>query len=179
MDLSKLIEWIKLSPKHLLPLTLISGLLLFSTKNLLNIFGLYEFVTKFRPFISIIFLLSVALILSSGLYSFIPFIKSYVKSIQERQRFYSRLQILTPGEKEILYGYIYHDSRTQYFEISDGRLTELIANKIIYQSSNYGWPGEWAYNIQPWAWDYLQKHKDEIFSKEDIKRFKKENNISS
>jgi hypothetical protein len=39
----------------------------------------------------------------------------------------------------------------------------LVQEKILYQSSTVGsWRRGFAFNIQPWAWDYLQKHLDLI-----------------
>ncbi|OGN81245.1 MAG: hypothetical protein A2X24_12970 [Chloroflexi bacterium GWB2_54_36] len=171
MDFSKLLDWIKLSPKYLIPISLVSGLLVFSTENLLLKFGLNEFVNKARPIIGVIFLLSTALILSDILYSIFSLTNKSISHIITTQRLYSRLKKLTPEEKDILYGYLYYNSRTQHFSITDGRLVELIAFNLIYKASNIGDLNNWPYNIQPWAWDYLQKHKSEIFTEEDIKRF--------
>lgn len=81
----------------------------------------------------------------------------------------ARLYKLTPEEKNILLTYIKNDSRTQYFEFSDGRITELIFYDILYHSSNVGDLTAWPVNIQPWAWDFLHKHQKKIFPEESIK----------
>ncbi len=171
MDFSKLIEWIKLSPKYLLPISLISGLLIFSNEKSLNVFGLNEFVNKFRSLFGIIFLVSVALVISDLILHLFAFGKNlYLKlSIQKMRK--AKLMNLTPDQKDLLYRYIYYNTRAQNFPVMDGNITELVYFKIIYQASIVGWLEDWAYNIQPWAWDYLQKHKAEIFSEEDIERF--------
>lgn len=81
---------------------------------------------------------------------------------------HARLYELTPEEKNILLEYMRNDTRTRYFELSDGRLTELIYNKILYRASNVGDLTEWPVNIQPWAWDFIHKHQKEIFPEEFI-----------
>ena len=40
MDIGRLVEWIKLSPRHLLPLSLFTGLMLFASQEWLAVFGL-------------------------------------------------------------------------------------------------------------------------------------------
>jgi hypothetical protein len=40
MDMSRFVEWIKLSPRHLLPLSLFTGFLLFAPPRWLAVFGL-------------------------------------------------------------------------------------------------------------------------------------------
>jgi len=53
------------------------------------------------------------------------------------------------------------DKRTQYFEISDGIVQGLFLEGILFRPSNVSSHyTTWAYNIQPWVWDYLNKHPD-------------------
>jgi len=40
----------------------------------------------------------------------------------------------------------------------------LEIEKIVFKSSNIGQLDEWAYNIQPWAWDYLNNHPELLAS---------------
>lgn len=64
MDFSKLIDWIKLSPKYLLSISLASFILLFANEKFSGIIGLVEFSDEFRPWIGAIFLLPTSLLLS-------------------------------------------------------------------------------------------------------------------
>jgi hypothetical protein len=36
----------------------------------------------------------------------------------------------------------------------------LEIKKVIFRASNIGDLDEWAYNIQPWAWEYLNDHPE-------------------
>ena len=42
MDIGRLVEWIKLSPRHLLPLSLFTGFVLFAPGEWLAVFGLLD-----------------------------------------------------------------------------------------------------------------------------------------
>jgi len=44
--------------------------------------------------------------------------------------------------------------------MADGRVGGLEAEGIIFRSSNVGNIESWAYNLQPWAWDYLSAHPE-------------------
>lgn len=76
------------------------------------------------------------------------------------------LQRLSAEEKAYLRGYILDNTKTQYFEVTDGVVQGLVAAKILYRSASI--TGRYsksyipmiAYNIQPWAWEYLNKHPE-------------------
>lgn len=169
MDLSKYIDWIKLKPRYLIPISLVSGFLIFSPDSCLDIFALNEFVNHSRPWIGIIFLLSAVLTLSSLFIYIGSKTSSMISSISKQKQMYYRLNNLTPDEKVILRGYIKENTRSQNFQFDDGRLEELIENRIIYQSSTFVSPGyTLSYNINPKALNYLQKNKNLIYTSEDI-----------
>ena len=48
MDIGRLVEWIKLSPRHLLPLSLFTGFVLFAPQKWLAVFGIFGFVSDYR-----------------------------------------------------------------------------------------------------------------------------------
>ncbi|MBI1879994.1 MAG: superinfection exclusion B family protein [Chloroflexi bacterium] len=83
--------------------------------------------------------------------------------LQERQK---RLHNLTRSEKAILKGYLGNQTRSQYLPIESGVVNGLEAEDIIYRASHIGKLDEWAFNIQPWAWDYLTDHPELLFVKE-------------
>lgn len=168
MDLKHILEGIKLSPKYLLALSLVSGFLIFANSSLLAVFGLTNFVKDARFWIGIIFLLSIMLLVSHTLFALGSLIKSQIRKFLKIRKMHARLYSLTPEEKNILLEYMRNDTRTCYFEFSDGRITELIYYDILYRSSNVGNLTNWPVNIQPWAWDFLHKHQQEIFPEEPV-----------
>ena len=74
----------------------------------------------------------------------------------------SNLHELSPPERECLALFVESDSTTHSFHISDGVIGGLVAKGILFRSSNAGHPGSLSfdYNVQPWAWRYLKKHRD-------------------
>ncbi|WP_170318593.1 super-infection exclusion protein B [Paenibacillus sp. HGF7] len=69
------------------------------------------------------------------------------------------LHNLTEEEKNILRHYLYYNTRSQNLNVFDGVVKGLIHSEVIYQASSIGtMRGGFACNIQPWAWEYLQKN---------------------
>ncbi len=93
MDWTKIVDWIKLSPKYLLPISLFSGALLFIDPNWISFFGLNNFVIQFRPFISIIFFLSDALLLSHFIFQIANPENEWIKNRKK----YSRMKKMLVG----------------------------------------------------------------------------------
>jgi len=161
-DIAKnLVDWIKLSPRYLLPICIFAGFVVFAPPQVLSIFGLIDMVSRYRPWFGLAFLLSAALLASSAVFAFYEFMKK--KRLEEAVRKHRRLRLhqLTEDEKELLRGYIHNQTRTQYLSMSDGRVGQLQTEKIIFRASNLGdYLDGFAYNIQPWAWEYLNDHPE-------------------
>ncbi|MED3872446.1 superinfection exclusion B family protein [Priestia megaterium] len=158
-DPTKLLDWIKLSPRYLFVLALVFGLLLFGPDVLLSNLGVVHFVDKFRMYIGLGFLLFSALYLVA----IIHFIYTFAKDkIAERGRIKvrkDRLQNLTDEEKRILGYYIVKQVRTQSLAYNNGTVNELQRLGLIYLASRMSHGLEYfPYNITPWAWDYLNKN---------------------
>jgi len=70
-----------------------------------------------------------------------------------------RLHRLTEDEKKILRFYIAQQTKTNVLRWDDGVVNGLVAEQIIFQSSEYGSVLDgFPYNITDFAWDYLHKH---------------------
>lgn len=167
MDWSKLIEGIKLSPKYLVPIAIVTGVLLFLSTNILG-FN----VSPYRLYIGIIFLLSSALSLSSLIIGICKKIMDCVREKINMHEMHNNLHNLTTEEKFILLGFILEDKKTQSLDISSGVVRGLVMNHIIFRSTDYGnFVYGWHHNIDPWAWKYLKKNQNLIFSQDDINNY--------
>lgn len=158
-DLSRLVEWIKLSPRYLLPLLLFTGFVLFAPHTWLAIFGTVSLVSDYRPYFGVAFLLSATLILSAAIvavYGWAQQKREEASLLRDRRR---RLHHLSEPEKEILRGYIEGQTRTQYLSMHDGVVGGLQTERVLFRAAvlSRGWDS-FAYNIQPWAWDYLNEN---------------------
>jgi len=126
MDLSKLLDAIKLSPRYLIPVFFVSGFLIFSPTTYTASLGLDNFVTTFRSWIGLVFLVSSALLLSHFLISGWAWIKRKFDAQKSFNEAINRLRNLTPDEKAVLRGYIFNRTKTQKLDMMDGVVNGLV-----------------------------------------------------
>lgn len=169
MDFSKAIEIIKLKPKYLFPIVIFTGIIVFSKDKFLNYLGTQEFVNQYRAWFGITFLASCALLVSHGT---IKIGTSLIEKFSKRQTIklgQKLLHSLTPAEIGIISYYIINNTRTQSLNVADGVAMGLEQKYIIYRAAEIGSTsiklatlGDilFDFNIQPWAWRYLNKHKE-------------------
>ncbi len=152
-------EWLKLSPKYLLPVVIVSGVLVFGGDSLLDKLGMKIWQQANRQWIGGAFLLSSALCLSNFGATVFGWLRVSFQRQALMRRWRQRLQALTPDEQELLRFFIINQTRTQKLNVMDGVVGGLEAAKIIYKSATVGTVFDgWDYNLQPWAWDYLNEH---------------------
>lgn len=79
------------------------------------------------------------------------------------------LRSLSPAEKRVLRGYIEGNTKTQYFRMDDGVVGGLVKPLgYLYVGAEIGYMEKgFAFNIQPWLWDYLVKHPEILGKAED------------
>jgi hypothetical protein len=158
VDFSRYLEWIKLSPRYLLPISLFTGFVLFAPHEMLDRFGLVSFLSHYRSYFGLVFLLSTTLLLSAALAAVYKWIMEGRRQRARLKYMRQRLHRLAEPEKAILRGFVYNGTRSQYLDMADGTVGGLEVEGIIFRSSNFGNIESWAYNIQPWAWNYLTSH---------------------
>ena len=133
MDLSKLLDWIKLSPKYLLAISLASAVLLFANSGFLEHTGLQELSTEYRPWVGGIFLVSTSLLASHFIYELLTWARKRYGKLTKLKHAKKRLHNLTPEERDILRGYIIGNTRTQYLSLDDGVVHGFEAERIVYR----------------------------------------------
>ena len=158
VDFSKYLDWVKLSPRYLSPIAAFAGFVLFAPPGMLDRLGLAQAATTYRLYFGVVFLLFTILLLTSVLASIYDALIGWRGQRRKTKDMQQTLHRLSEPEKEVLCGYIQGQTTTQYLDMSDGVVGGLEAQRIIYKSSNIGDPESWAYNIQPWAWNYLNDH---------------------
>lgn len=83
----------------------------------------------------------------------------HVRGWRQRRERAKRLRQLTEEEKAVLRRYIYGGTRTQYFDVSSGIAMGLVREGILFCPVQVGHAEKFAFNITPWTWDYLDKHR--------------------
>lgn len=149
------------SPRYLLVISIISGVLLFAPNYFIIQIGLNSFVSNSRMWIGLAFLISTGFWIVDMILTLYKYIKRKSIYNDKRKEAVRRLQNLTPEEKSILINYYVSKSRTQVLDYTNGVVRELEYYDIIYRASNLSKIGtRFAYNIQPWAWDYIHKNQE-------------------
>lgn len=159
LDPTKLLDWLKLSPRYLFVLSMVLGILLFGPDILLSKLGVEHFVNEFRMYIGIGFLLFSLLFLANSIQPVYTFFQNRASRRGQRKMQTDRLKNLTKEEKKILHYYIANQTRTQPLPYDNGLVNELAKFKIIYRAADLSQGYEiFAYNLQPWAWIYLNNN---------------------
>jgi hypothetical protein len=161
-DVAKnLVDWIKLSPRYLLLICILTGFVAFAPPTWLSIFWITGLVSSYRPWFGLAFLLSAALLASSALIATCEWLKGKYRERATRKYRHRRLRQLTEDEKAILRGYVEGQTKTQYLAMSNGTVGQFVAEKILFRASSLGSVADYfPYNIQPWAWKYLNEHPE-------------------
>jgi hypothetical protein len=124
------------------------------------VFGLVDFVSDYRPYFGVVFLLSLALLLGAAIVAAWERMQQKREGSGQLREMQERLHHLSKPEKRILRGYIEGKTRTQNFSLADGVVGGLVAEHIVFRASNISSSYDYfAYNIQPWAWEYLSEHR--------------------
>jgi Na+-transporting methylmalonyl-CoA/oxaloacetate decarboxylase gamma subunit len=171
-----MIEWLgsvlstlrQTSPIIFFGISLASGILVFAGHDIADTMGLADFRQQYRVEIGLAFVFSVSIFFAQTLWGTGRLIRAFGKrslearkakrALEEKRK---QLHDLTPDEKAYLQPYIKQEENTQYFAIVDGIAGGLEAKGIIYRSSNVGnFLSGTAYNMQPWAREYLRENPD-------------------
>ncbi|HUN28582.1 MAG TPA: superinfection exclusion B family protein [Alphaproteobacteria bacterium] len=152
-----LFELLRQPLRYSVAIGIVVAIVLFSPDSVVNKLGMLKYRNEGKPYFGVILLLCIALTIASG----IGALGSKINDYRLRRSRKKRLHSLTVEEKQILRAYIKGQTRTRYFDITDGVVKGLEQETIIYRSSDVGHlVSGFAYNIQPWAWNYLNDHRD-------------------
>jgi hypothetical protein len=155
-------EWLKLPSRILLSIACVCALILFAPNWFLAALGLLEFVDSYRHFVGLALLLSLVLpIFQLIFWTFDTSLKLYT-SRRDRKSRENLLKKLTVPEKKILCQYLVAQSKTQYCQLDGGVVAGLAHQGLIYRVTTepVGFTQLFAYNVQPWIWDYLNQHPE-------------------
>lgn len=156
-----ILGWIKLSPKYILPLFVLTASLLFLPTTYLARFGIDVLVASYRMWIGLVCLSSFSLLISH----FGFWIKDKLIASKRTRQFLklakASLHNLTPAEKAVLAEFILLQTKSMNLDFQSGVTNGLEHARIIYRSASVGSLLDgFAYNLQPWAWEELNKHPE-------------------
>lgn len=159
--LKSALEILKLAPRYLIALGIMSAVLLFSPKGFLERIGLVDFAHNNRQW------LGLTLVVTSGLF-FVAMVAEGLRAFRRRRwhkkaitELKSSLRRLTEEEKQILRFYCVKETKTNYLRVTDGVVQGLVAKGIIQMASNLGdMVDGFAHNINEIVWQELNEHPD-------------------
>jgi hypothetical protein len=161
MDPSQVLGWFNLPQRVLWALLLCAGLVLWGPDWFITGLGLQEFITAYRMWLGVVFLLLLAATLPTPIQWAASCAWSWTKERRAKKARRARLHNLSEDEKEVLRYYIANNVRTQTLDCAEGVAPALEQGWIIYRASNVsqGYT-DFAYNIQQWALDYIRQHPE-------------------
>ena len=133
---------------------LLSGSLIFSPQNLLTKFGLYDFSNSNKIIIGLLFLFSLATLLTEAVFTLCRLAAKSVKEGEYTKAVKHHLANLSGDEKKALRHYFDRDVSNVHFSMAGGVAAGLQGKGILSRSSNMGVPGSgdsFPYLIQPVA----------------------------
>lgn len=136
-----------------------SALLLFLPDPVAKEIGIAGFRQLWRAYIGITFIVSIALLASSGISIIHQSLGNTLDNRRLQRITLGTLEMLTNDEKMFLRPFIHNGENTRYANIQSGVAGGLEAKHIIYRSSNVGSFEGYPYNLQPIARKILSRKK--------------------
>ncbi|TAM51219.1 MAG: hypothetical protein EPN57_18370 [Paraburkholderia sp.] len=161
----------EIAVKPLLAIALGSGSLLFARPSLLDAAGMTNIVGKYRPWLGGAFTLACAYLLAHVVKFVDDGINAWLLSRNLDKRRVKWLASLAPDERGRLIPYIRDQRASVKYPIEDGVVGELVGKGILFRSSNVGHAiSGFAFNLQPWAREELEKRPELLEGAEEIQR---------
>lgn len=154
--LKALVETLKLAPRYIFALCIISATLLFAPSSIISHLGLVEAIAQYRSWLGITFVISLVLYLVHLAVMIFGLLSKWNRKRRSELRTIDRLKNLTEEEKQILRYYFARDTRSNTLRLDNGCVQRLASAGIIYRASNLGNLVEgFTFNITDLAWNFL------------------------
>lgn len=145
----------KVPAPFLVAVVCVLSLILFLPEKQAITLAIDEFRKQYRVFLGPTWLLTVSFCVAR-IFMFILKGHNQRKSLKRWQK---SLYKLTPEEKGYLAPFIFGRQNSVYVGMEDGIMAGLCAKRITYRASEIGNILDgFAYNLQPWAREYLEKN---------------------
>jgi hypothetical protein len=162
--LGKLKDWLTLGVVPLSGVAIASAVVLFAPSQFIHTVGLDQLISVAQPYVGGAFVLSSSVLISmAGKTVWDAVVRSPLKQALEIRVLRKELMALTDDEKEVLARFINGRTRSQNLSIQDAVVLGLQQRRILIRIGNVGLPGYgmmFPYQIQPWAWEHLNRYKD-------------------
>ena len=159
------VDYIKKITPALVAVAVLTGLLLFLPKNILERMSLNELPDLWKQIIGIVFLLSVALISTMIVFSVISQIVSKRRNKRIRSNLKKKYQTLSTRQKSIILQVLRSEDKTISLDKNSGDTIYLVNNLFLHmpqQAFTLGWNNEMilTYVPQPWLIELYNEEPD-------------------
>lgn len=160
--LEKVKGWLSLGVGPLLVLMLFTGLISFLPSDVIASLGLSEIKKSYGEYFGLAFIFSIAaLFVASITKLWDVFLGNWIKEKVTLYFYRKEANDLTEEEKEILRRFIDGKTRSAHLSLKNGTVLGLEKRMFIVRVGQLGTDAiNWSFpfNIQPWAWEYLNKN---------------------
>lgn len=156
---SKLLDWLKQPPRIIAAITIAAGIIVLAPDAMLTKLKIDAAVAAVGPYIGIVLILGCSLLVTRAAASVCAavhkrYLRMRVAAIRKKY-----LHERAADEKAILRYDISRGTKTQRLPLECGEVSGLEAQRVIARASTISHGGtDFDYNIQPWAWEYLQQN---------------------
>lgn len=160
--LDKMKGWLSLGVGPLLILLLFTGLISFLPESTIRLLGLAAIKSSYGEYFGLAFIFSMASLLVAAITGFWNIFLGIWLKEKARLYFYKKeANDLTEEEKEILRIFINGKTRSANLSLKNGTVLGLEKRMFIIRVGQLGTDAtSWTFpfNIQPWAWEYLNEN---------------------
>ena len=160
--LKPILEWLKDPAKYLVPIAITCATLIVLPPAAIESLGLTAISKEYKPHFSIVLLFCTSVVVWGGVRFTWGWVWKKYRAHQHVGNARKRLCTLTEDEKRVLRGYIQEKTKTRVFDIFDGVVGGLENLGVLHKSTGIGQAPHMAYNIDEWAWHYLNEHPETL-----------------
>lgn len=162
--ISKLRDWVNFGVVPVIGLLIFSSFLIFLPDSTIQDIGLKALSEEYKIHIGLVFLFSIAFLVAHSLNAFWRvFLGTWLH--EQASLFFLKKEAndLTDEEKVVLKSFIENKTRSMNLSVKSGVVLGLEKRGFIVRTGNLGTDAvsmSFSYAIQPWAWEYLNKHPE-------------------
>lgn len=160
----KIKDWVNLGVVPIIGLLIFSSLLIFLPESVIQNIGLKALSEEYKIHIGLVFIFSIAFLVAyslNGLWR--VFLGTWLHEQASLYFLKKEATDLTNEEKLLLKSFLENKTRSMNLSLKNGVVLGLEKRRFIIRSGNLGTDiasMSFPYAIQPWAWEYLNKHPE-------------------
>lgn len=159
--LSKLTDLLKLAPRYVAAVAIISALLVFMPSDFAERLDFLEIYRACRPYAVFVLIASISILLVHSIAELVPRIKQRLQYNKEAKQRIEQLSSLTPKERDCLGDYLLFNERAMKVCLAHNPcILELERRGLLCRTSDLEAQVGTIYSIESWVWQHLKEHPE-------------------